>query len=119
MSWINIAIGVAVLLAIGWLVRRSRRAGPDAEILFDMTLPSKWAAELSQQVLENEGTTSEIGQVKGQWVCRVRLGERFQAARCERLRAHFDQIAVARGGDCPNVRVVCGDESIVYEAHGR
>lgn len=119
MSWTTLAAAAAALLALAWLAVRRRRGRAEAEILFDMTLPSKWAAELTQQVLENEGTNAEIGQVHGQWICRVTLGERFEADRCERLRAHFDQIAAGRGGDCPTVRVVCGDDSIVYEANGR
>jgi len=108
MEWIGAtALAVACVLVVSSLWRRRDR-NPAVVVRFDMILPSQWAAELSQRVLEGEGTNSEIGRQAGSWVCRVRQELRLDPDRCEALRAHFDQIARARGGECPEFSVVRG-----------
>jgi hypothetical protein len=105
MEWIG-AAGLAfafVLIAFSRWRRRDRN--PEAMVRFDMLLPSQWAAELCQRVLEGEGINSELRRQAARWVCRVSQELRLDSDRCESLRAHFDQIARARGGECPEFSV--------------
>jgi len=115
MGWIALGIlGLAMVSAA--VARARRRRNPNVSMRFDMVLPSKWAAELTQRVLEGESTRSETLREGGRWLCRVTREGRFDPERCERLRAHFDQIANARGGDCQSFAVIRGDEVATYEA---
>jgi hypothetical protein len=115
MGWIALGVlGIAVVFIA--LVRARRRRSRDVTVRFDMVLPSKWAAELTQRVLETESTRSRTLREGGRWLCRVAIEGRVEPDRCERLRAHFDQIASARGGDCSGFAVIRGRDVATYGA---
>ena len=67
---------------------------------YELRLPSKWAAELTQRTLENQGTSSVIAQGGKSWICRVTVPQPGGAARIENTCEHLHQIAEARGGAC-------------------
>lgn len=106
MEWI-LGTGVLAMGLLAWLVLRRRPRQP-VSIRFDMQLPSRWAAELTQRTLEGEGTASRLGQRGDAWICQVILVEHLDAERCEKRRAHFDQVAAGRGGECPEYVVESG-----------
>ena len=72
---------------------------------YELRLPSKWAAELTQRTLENQGTSSVITQGGKSWICRVTVPQPGGAARIEKTCEHLHQIAEARGGACVAHRI--------------
>ena len=121
MEWIGPTIlgcAVVALLLQRFLKRRRRDIG-EAVVQFDLAMPEKWAAELAQNVLEGEGNRTELGRDGDEWICRVTVSEGLDGQGRETLRAHFDQIASSRGGECRRFHIVRGEESVTYETTAR
>jgi hypothetical protein len=110
------AAGTMVALALVWAFRR-RTAGrrEDLEVVFELVLPSKWAAELTAQTLANDGITSRVVRKSAGWTCyvRKRMGKDRSGidAACQKL----DQIAAARGGGCAAHRLKLGSKEQTFE----
>jgi len=90
-----------------WQKRRIA-AGSDVEITFDMLLPSQWAAELTQRALDAEGVRARIFREGRDWLCSVVRPMKYERADIEKAVRHFDQMAVARGGNCLRYKIVLG-----------
>lgn len=110
------AAALLVLAALAVLgLRRRWRDPPRAEVIFDLRLPSKWAAELTSQTLMNDGVRSHLAPSGGSWVCRVKWPMGSDRGQVEALCRRFDQIAGARGGCCVAHHITVGSETRVFE----
>ena len=98
--WLAIGILASAAIIVAALAIRARRRNTPARIVFELALPSKWAAELTSQTLENDAIDSRLAERDGDWLCLVtrslRLGDPQIESTCRRL----DQVASARGGGC-------------------
>lgn len=95
--------------------RRAIPRGSKVEILFDLTMPSKWAAELTQRALTAEGTSSRIYREKRQWLCSVARTMEYHAEGVAKAVCRFNQIASARGGNCTRYKVKLGRRQEVHQ----
>ncbi len=95
--------------------KRAIPAGSRVEITFDLALPSKWAAELTQQALTAEGTASRIYRERRQWLCSVVRTMEYRAEAVARSARRLDQLATARGGSCKRYRVKLGKRQEVHQ----
>ena len=106
---------VGLSLVLVWVARRASSKRRDLEVVFELRLPSKWAAELTAQTLENDNIPSRVMRKGSGWNCYVtrRMGtDRSQIeATCRRL----NQVAEARGGGCAAHRVKLGSRTNVFE----
>ena len=104
---------VIPLLISRWQKRRIP-AGADVEVIFDLALPSKWAAELTQRALTADGTSSRIFREKRQWLCSVTRPMEYQAQAITKATRQLDRVAAARGGNCMRYKVKLGKRLEVY-----
>jgi hypothetical protein len=111
------ASGAVLIVSVtcAWALGRSRRTKDNLEIAFVLGLPSKWAAELTAQTLENEGISSRLSQAGSSWRCTVRKPMGSDRSQVESTCRKLDQIAQARGGGCIAHRVKLGDRHQVFE----
>jgi hypothetical protein len=107
-GWLVPALGLglaAITIAVrGARTRRNAAAGATA-VSYELRLPSKWAAELTQRTLDNQGTSSVIAQGGKSWICRVTVPQPGGAAHIEQTCKRLHQIAAARGGACVAHRI--------------
>ena len=101
------------LLLSLWHKRRIGR-GKDVEIVFELVLPSKWAAQLTQQALSAGGTSSRIHRDRQHWLCSVSRVMEYHAEAVTRAARGLDQIASARGGSCKRYVVKRGKQQEVH-----
>ena len=100
---------LAALVTLG--LRRRWRNDPGAQVIFDLRLPSKWAAELTSATLLDEGIRSHVATSGNHWLCRVRWPMGRDRGQVASLCQRFDQIAAARGGGCAAHHVRVGRET--------
>jgi len=89
--------------------RRAIAEGVDLEVTFDMALPSKWAAELTQRALTGEGVQSRIFREEHTWLCSVVRSMKYQREAIEKASKRLDQVAGARGGGCVRYKLTLGE----------
>jgi hypothetical protein len=104
--------GAAAVLIV-WKVAARRRA--PLVVVFELRLPSKWAAELTAQTLANDGVESRIVQKGAEWRCYVAKGMGRDRSQIETTCRRLNQVAEARGGGCAAHRVVQGAHNQVFE----
>ena len=108
-------VALLVLIAVVALgLRRRLRSQRAAQVVFDLRLPNKWAAELTGQTLMTNGIRSHLAPSGTDWLCRVKSpgGNRGQV---ETLCRRLDQIAAARGGGCAAHHVTVRGETRTFE----
>ena len=115
-----ILIGLLTLaaLTVPFLVvlhRRRRRRTAGCEVVFELRLPSKWAAELTAQILENDDIRSSISRAGSHWICRVRRPMGSDRSQVETLCRRLNQVAAARGGGCAAHRISLGSRVRIFE----
>ena len=119
MEWlILLPLLFALPLAAKLWQRRRIPSGATVEITFDMSMPSKWAAELMQRALNNEGTRSRLRREEQLWLCSVVKPMSYHQEAVEKLKQHLDQLAAARGGQCLRYQVTLGKRSEVHLCQG-
>lgn len=123
MEWlllIPLAFVMPLLLSL-WR-KRAIPEGSSVEIVFDLALPSKWAAELTQRALSAEGAASRIHRERKQWLCSVARTMEYHSEAVATMARRLDQVASARGGSCARYKVMLGRRHEVHdcevEGHG-
>jgi hypothetical protein len=111
------ASGAVLIVSVtcAWALGRGRRTKDSLEVVFVLGLPSKWAAELTAQTLENEGISSRVSQAGSSWRCIVRKPMGGDRSQIEPTCRKLDQIARARGGGCIAHRMKLGNRQQVFE----
>ena len=107
------AIVVLVLAAARWLGGRGKRER--LEVVFELQLPSKWAAELTAQTLENTGIRSQVMAKGSVWRCSVKKAMGTDRSQIESTCRQLNQVAEARGGGCVAHRIKLGKRHQIFE----
>ena len=107
-------VGVGVALTV-FLWRSTRHQRQDLVVVFELQLPSKWAAQLTEQTLANEGIQSRILESAGEWRCCVTKPMGRDRSQVEPTCRKLNQIATARGGGCAAHRITLGTRTQVFE----
>lgn len=112
-----IAGGSAVVALVLIVARWTRVARPreSLEVVFELALPSKWAAELTAQTLENEGIESQVLPKGSLWKCCVTKPMGTDRSQIDATCRKLDQAAQARGGRCVAHRMKLGKRHQVFE----
>ena len=123
MEWLLlIPLAFATPLLISLWQKRAIPQGSNVEIVFDLALPSKWAAELTQRALSAEGAASRIPRERNQWLCSVARSMEYHSEAVAAMARRLDQVASARGGSCARYKVTLGSRHEVHdcdlESHG-
>jgi hypothetical protein len=100
--------------AVALWKRRRIGAGAEVEVRFDMELPSKWAAELTQRALQAEGVRARVWSEAQSWLCSVTRQMKYDTERVDKAVKHFEQVANARGGGCLRYVLKRGDREEVH-----
>jgi hypothetical protein len=113
---ILIAAGSAVVALVLVVARwtgsgRRKRLG----VVFELQLPSKWAAELTAQTLENDGIQSRVMRKGSHWKCYVTKPMGTDRGQIEATCRKLNQVAEARGGGCVAHRMKLGSREQVFE----
>ena len=107
------AIVLLVLAAARWMGGGGKRES--LEVVFVLQLPSKWAAELTAQTLENTGIQSRVFGKGSVWTCSVKKAMGTDRSRIEPTCRQLNQVAEARGGGCVAHRIKLGKRHQVFE----
>jgi hypothetical protein len=116
MEWL--AISTLAVIVIGITLRRSRqriRPGSPVEVIFELRLPSEWAAELTARTLRGDGLSEVDCESRDPLSCRVSQRLPYEGREIERLCGRFDRIAAGRGGGCARHVVQAGARRFVFE----
>ena len=105
----------AVLAATAAALASRRRASARLEVVFELRLPSKWAAELTAQTLENTGISPRVMQKGSVWTCYVTKPMGSDRGQIDATCRQLNQIAEARGGGCVAHRIRLGSRHHVFE----
>ena len=112
-----IGAGTAVVAVVLVMARR-KGPGPKRErleVVFELQLPSKWAAELVAQTLENTGVNSRVICKGSDWKCYVAKPMGTDRGQIESTCRQLNQLAEARGGGCVAHRMKLGSKVQVFE----
>lgn len=105
-------------LGLVWVLVRWKGAGrrrQDLVVVFELQLPSKWAAELTAQTLANDDIQSRIVRKGTDWRCYVTKSLGSDRSQVDAICRKLNQIAAARGGGCAAHRVKLGARTAVFE----
>ena len=105
-------VGLVLVLA-RWMGTGGRRER--LEVVFELQLPSKWAAELTAQTLENNGIQSRVMRKGSDWKCYVTKLMGTDRSQIEATCRKLNQVAEARGGGCAAHRMKLGSRVQVFE----
>ena len=120
MNWFTVIlialVASAVIIA---RFRRGLRASETVEVVFDLRLPSQWAAQLTARAAENEGKSLHVLKDGSAWVCRVTRVMPFERDQIDKLCKRLHQIAASRGGGCAAHAVTAGSRVQTYTHRDR
>ena len=115
MEWLFLFPLLFFLPAAFLLWKRRRIAvGAEVELRFDMELPSKWAAELTQRALSAEGARARVWSEAQTWLCSVTRPMKYERELVEKAVRHYEQVANARGGGCLRYVVKRGEHEELH-----
>ncbi len=111
-----VGVGLTGLVLVAWVVRRmGTRSRERLEVVFELELPSKWAAELTAQALDNEDIPCRIQSRGNVFRCCVTKALGSDRGQVDRICRKLDQIAGTRGGGCVAHRMRLGSRVEVFE----
>ena len=105
-------VGLVLVVARWTGVGRGRER---LEVVFELQLPSKWAAELTAQTLENTGTRSRLIRKGSDWRCYDTKPMGTDRSQIEATCRQLNQVAEARGGGCVAHRMRLGSRHQIFE----
>ena len=106
------AVVALVLVVARWTGSGRRKR---LEVVFELQLPSKWAAELTAQTLENDGLQSRVMRKGSHWKCYVTKPMGTDRGQIEAICRKLNQVAEARGGGCVAHRMKLGSREQGFE----
>lgn len=112
---ILVGAALAVLVLVVAFSRAARGKRGRIEVVFELGLPSKWAAELTAQTLQNDGVPSRIQSKGAAWKCYVTKAMGSDRSQIESTCRKLNQVAEARGGGCVAHRVKQGSRCTTFE----